>query len=143
LANLCLAPERGRLDNVGQVLAVARCCSSRRFSMHSLSRRTLLKATGLLLASTALPASVFAQATPTGGRLTVAADSEPRSLNPAIVASNGVFFVASKVIEPLAEASFDGADGLSPRLATSWEGSDDGLSVTFKLREGVTWHDGT
>ena len=33
----------------------------------------------------------------------VAADTEPRNLNPAMVASNGVFFVASKVIEPLAE----------------------------------------
>jgi len=104
-----------------------------------LSRRTLLQGTALLLASTALPATAYAQ---TAGRLTVAADSEPKNLNPAIVASNGVFFVASKVIEPLAEASFDAEDGLEPRLATSWEGSEDGLSVTFKLREGVTWHDG-
>ena len=76
-----------------------------------------------------------------GGTLTVAADSEPRNLNPAIVASNGVFFVASKVIEPLAEMAA-GGDGLSPRLALSWEGAADGLSVTFKLRPGVTWHDG-
>ncbi|GAA0593591.1 ABC transporter substrate-binding protein [Paenochrobactrum glaciei] len=72
----------------------------------------------------------------------VAADSEPRNLNPAIVASNGVFFVASKVIEPLAEASFDGENGLAPRLALSWEGADDGLSATFHLRENVSWHDG-
>jgi peptide/nickel transport system substrate-binding protein len=77
-----------------------------------------------------------------GGRLVVAADSEPPNLNPAIVASNGVFFVASKVIEPLAEASYEGKDGLVPRLATSWEGSTDGKSITFKLRQGVTWHDG-
>ena len=28
------------------------------------------------------------------------------------------------------------------RLATAWEGSPDGLSVTFKLRDGVKWHDG-
>lgn len=72
----------------------------------------------------------------------MAADSEPRNLNPAIVASNGVFFVASKVIEPLAEASFGGENGLEPRLATSWVGSDDGLTATFRLREGVKWHDG-
>ncbi|MFD1198584.1 ABC transporter substrate-binding protein [Brucella gallinifaecis] len=78
-----------------------------------------------------------------GGRLVVAADSEPRNLNPAIVASNGVFFVASKIIEPLAEASFDGENGLEPRLAISWEGADDGLSATFHLRDGVKWHDGT
>lgn len=106
----------------------------------TLSRRSLLQSTAILLASTALPMTAFAQAA--GGRLVVAADSEPKNLNPAIVASNGVFFIASKVVEPLAEASYDGKDGLSPRLATSWEGSADGLSVTFKLREGVTWHDG-
>ena len=107
-----------------------------------ISRRSVLAGSAALLASTSLPAIVSAQEPKKGGRLIVAADSEPRNLNPAIVASNGVFFVASKVVEPLAEASFEGADGLEPRLATSWEGSEDGLSVTFKLREGVTWHDG-
>jgi peptide/nickel transport system substrate-binding protein len=101
-----------------------------------------LQGVGLLLASTALPSFAFGQEAPSGGRLVVAADSEPRNLNPAIVASNGVFFVASKVIEPLAEADFDAEDGLAPRLAVSWEGSEDGLSATFKLREGVSWHDG-
>ena len=106
------------------------------------TRRTFLQAGAALLASTALPAFAFAEEAPSGGRLTVAADSEPKNLNPAIVASNGVFYIASKVIEPLAEASFTGADGLEPRLATAWEGSADGLSVTFKLRDGVTWHDG-
>lgn len=106
------------------------------------TRRTFLQAGAALLASTALPTLARAQAASAGGRLIVAADSEPKNLNPAIVASNGVFFVASKVIEPLAEASFEGKDGLSPRLATAWEGSEDGLSVTFKLRAGVTWHDG-
>ena len=109
----------------------------------NLTRRTLLKAGAALLASTALPTLALAQDASSGGRLIVAADSEPKNLNPAIVASNGVFFVASKVVEPLAEAAFDGKDGLSPRLATAWEGSEDGLSVTFRLREGVTWHDGT
>src|SRR5262249_1423801 len=75
-----------------------------------------------------------------GGRLTVAADTEPRNLNPAIVASNGVFYVASKVIEPLAEMQDGG--GLRPLLATGWEGSADGQTITFKLRPGVEWHDG-
>jgi peptide/nickel transport system substrate-binding protein len=32
--------------------------------------------------------------------------------------------------------------GLTPRLATEWSGSADGKSATFKLRPGVTWHDG-
>ncbi|MDD2869212.1 ABC transporter substrate-binding protein [Neomegalonema sp.] len=102
-----------------------------------ISRRGLIGVAAGLLASTALPRLALAA----GGRLVVAADSEPRQLNPAIVASNGVFFIASKIVEPLAEASFE-AGGLRPLLATSWEGSEDGLAVTFRLREGVLWHDG-
>ncbi len=84
----------------------------------SLTRRSLLSGTALLLASTALPTIGWAQEPQKGGRLTVAADSEPRNLNPAIVASNGVFFISSKIIEPLAEADYDGKDGsalASPR----------------------------
>ena len=30
-----------------------------------------------------------------------------------------------------------------PQLATSWSTSDDGLSITMQLREGVVFHDGT
>lgn len=108
----------------------------------TISRRSLLAAAGLSAAASILPGRLRAQTPRKGGRLTVAADSEPRNLNPAIVASNGVFFVASKIVEPLAEASYDGKHGLAPRLATYWEAADDGLSIAFHLREGVTWHDG-
>ncbi|RWE03427.1 MAG: ABC transporter substrate-binding protein, partial [Mesorhizobium sp.] len=108
----------------------------------TVSRRGLLAGSALLLASNALPTIGFAQTPKKGGRLVLAADSEPRNLNPAIVASNGVFFISSKIVETLAEASFDGKDGLQPRLALSWEGAADGLSVSFKLRDGVRWHDG-
>jgi peptide/nickel transport system substrate-binding protein len=105
-----------------------------------LSRRIFLAgslATGLALQQR----RAIAQGERKGGILVVAADTEPRNLNPAMIASNGVFYVASKVIEPLAEMSYDG-DGLAPRLATGWEGSPDGRSVRFTLREGVSWHDG-
>ena len=33
-------------------------------------------------------------------------------------------------------------DRIVPDLATAWTWSADGTSLTFKLREGVTWHDG-
>lgn len=107
--------------------------------MLNMTRRRLLETAAFVVSAVALPPLAFAQS---ARRLIVAADSEPRNLNPAMVASNGVFFVSSKVIEPLAEASYDGTNGLAPRLATEWSGSDDGLSATFKLRDGVTWHDG-
>ena len=103
----------------------------------NITRRTLMGWAAVLMGTTAIPSLAIAQAL--GGRLVIAADSEPRNLNPAMVASNGVFFISSKIVEPLAELGFD---GLKPLLATSWEGSDDGMSITFKLREGVTWHDG-
>lgn len=105
----------------------------------TLSRRGLFLSSAAVLASQFLPRSALAQS---AGRITVASDSEPAQLNPAIAASNGVFYISSKVIEPLAEASYD-EGGLRPLLATGWEGSEDGLSITFTLREGVTWHDGT
>ncbi len=108
----------------------------------TLSRRTLMSGAAALMASTALPVIGFAQTPKKGGRLVVAADSEPRNLNPAIVASNGVFFISSKIVEQLAEADYTAKDWLSPRLAVSWEGAADGLSATFRLREGVKWHDG-
>ena len=96
---------------------------------------------GALATALALAAGPSLAETPVrGGTLTVAADTEPRNINPAMVASNGVFYVASKVIEPLAEMDYE--TGLRPVLATSWEGSADGLSFTVRLREGVKWHDG-
>ena len=84
-----------------------------------LSRRALLAGSASGAALLAFPRATWSAEPAKGGRLVVAADSEPPNLNPAMVASNGVFFVASKVIEPLAESSYEGKDGLSPRLATA------------------------
>lgn len=45
------------------------------------------------------------------------------------------------VLDTLVTTNADG--DLLPGLAESWEVSEDGKSVTFNLREGVTFHDGT
>jgi peptide/nickel transport system substrate-binding protein len=45
------------------------------------------------------------------------------------------------IYEPLVTTDQD--LNLIPALATDWSFSDDGLSLTFTLREGVTFHDGS
>ncbi|MFC7404714.1 ABC transporter substrate-binding protein [Georgenia alba] len=62
------------------------------------------------------------------------------SLNPQIVVSPSVNEVAGTMLETLVVMRDDYE--VVPRLAHDWEFSDDGLSVTLHLEEGVTWHDG-
>ena len=62
-----------------------------------------------------------------------------RALNPALRASTGVYNISGKIVEPLIDKSYEGYE---PVLATGWSSSDDGLAITFELREGVEWHDG-
>ncbi|MFC7551263.1 ABC transporter substrate-binding protein [Pseudoroseomonas wenyumeiae] len=89
----------------------------------------------------ALPALAQGAATPRkGGVFTVHLGSEQRILNPALRASTGVYIITSKIIEPLVDLGPSGKpEGV---LATSWEAAPDGKTITFKLREGVKWHDG-
>ncbi len=44
------------------------------------------------------------------------------------------------IMEPL--VTFGASMDLEPRLATEWGLSEDSLTMTFHLREGVLWHDG-
>ena len=53
-------------------------------------------------------------------------------------------FVGRIVYASLCDKLVDITPGLEiiPQLATSWEWSEDGMALTMKLREGVTFHDG-
>lgn len=62
--------------------------------------------------------------------------------DPSIAFSLEVMMLAN-VYEPLLWYNPPGSDAqFTPALATDWSVSDDGLVWTFKLREGVTFHDG-
>ena len=55
--------------------------------------------------------------------------------------TSGYIFTRMGLAETLVNANAEGQ--LTPGLATEWLASDDGLSWTFALREGVIFHDGT
>ena len=74
--------------------------------------------------------------------ITVALQLEPPHLDPTSAAAGAIDSVLySNVFEGLTRFTSDGA--IVPGLASSWVISDDGLSYTFTLRNGVTFHDGT
>lgn len=67
--------------------------------------------------------------------------AETATLDPAIAySSDGMEFVRN-VYEGLLEY-VPASTELKPALAESWEVSEDGLEYTFKLREGIKYHDG-
>ena len=67
---------------------------------------------------------------------------EPPNLDPTGGAAAAIDEVVyANVFEGLTRFAPDGA--VIPGLAESWEISDDGLTYTFALRAGVTFHDGT
>ncbi|UOA25440.1 ABC transporter substrate-binding protein [Pseudosulfitobacter sp. DSM 107133] len=74
--------------------------------------------------------------------ITVALQLEPPHLDPTSAAAGAIDSVLySNVFEGLTRFMGDGS--IVPGLAESWEISDDGLTYTFKLHDGVTFHDGT
>ncbi len=77
-----------------------------------------------------------------GGTFVFAASSDPGMLDPAFASDGETFRVARQMFEGLVGTKPGTADP-APLLAKSWEQSEDGLSYTFALEEGVTFHDGT
>lgn len=60
--------------------------------------------------------------------------------DPALISSDSEVLVANHVYDYLVDIDADSVP--APRLALHWERSADGLSYTFFLEDGVTWHDG-
>ena len=74
--------------------------------------------------------------------LVVAVSADPQALLSPL-ASGGVEQSLGELIGlSLLEAAFDCTLSYSPRLARSWQWSDDGRTVRFELRDDLTWEDG-
>jgi peptide/nickel transport system substrate-binding protein len=116
-----------------------------------LDRRTLGVTAAATLAS-ALVSPVMAQDKPRqgpnqaprqGGHLRVGYQLFPTSLDAILGRSGGDAFYWRQIYDQLVDAD----QSLNPRAATSlasaWEVSREPPAITFTLREGVTFHDGT
>jgi peptide/nickel transport system substrate-binding protein len=68
-------------------------------------------------------------------------DGNPRTWDPRVTQSRHESQLIAQVFDTLIGS--DENNALFPGLATSWQMAPDGLSVTLKLREDVSFHDGT
>jgi peptide/nickel transport system substrate-binding protein len=76
------------------------------------------------------------------GTLVVGLVAEPVNLDPAQVTDLNSGRVGRRIVETLVTFPEESTQ-VVPGLAESWTVSKDGLRYTFKLRRGITFHDGT
>lgn len=120
---------------------------SQQVARQRLDRRSFLGRAGALgvgaaAAGTLLSNAVMAQGAVKGGTLRVAIEggSSTDSMDPALVTNSTGTQVNRLWGEPLVELDADG--GLEMKLASSFEASDDAVTWTFIIRDGVTFSNG-
>ena len=116
----------------------------------NLNRRSVLKGAVAGLAAPALASA--ASLAPSLGRRALAQDlantvvfaveGSPPTFDPAAATDSRADTPSINIYSALVQHAL-GTTEIEPDLAESWQPADDGLSYTFQLREGVTFHDGT
>lgn len=99
-----------------------------------------LVAAGSILTAAALPAAAQSPAAPSG-TLVAGITSDPDTLFPWKATQFQAVAILTTIYGTLTELDAD--LNVVPGIAESWEASEDGLTLTFHLRDGVTFHDGT
>lgn len=109
--------------------------------MHILDNVRLTRFRFVLLAllSALVATGAAAQAAPSG-TLRVGMGS-PAKLDPAYASSDAEIAVLNAVYDYLVDVDAD--NNVQPRLASSWDVSQDGLTYTFHLNPDAAWHDGS
>src|SRR5689334_23144335 len=107
-----------------------------------LNRREFLTTTGLAVGALGVAGRVAHAQTPAkaGGTLISAQTTEATGLDPQLVPALSRSRRSPLTYNQLVR--FDEQMNPRPELAESWETSKDGLTWTFKLRQGVKFHDG-
>lgn len=107
------------------------------------TRRRFLQYAGAMAGAIALPGShlAMAQGGPKhGGTIRIIIEPEPPMLLAAVNPLTSMIITSTKTNEGLLTYDFD--LNPQPQLAVEWDVAADGKTYTFKLREGVKWHDG-
>ena len=106
--------------------------------MTNLTRRALLAGT----AAAGLTAKAWAQ-TPTpqrGGTMIMIVQPEPATLASYLSVAGNIPTITTQIYEGL--VGYDWSLKPIPKLAKSWDIAPDGLTITFHLQDGVTFHNG-
>jgi len=77
-----------------------------------------------------------------GGTLSVSSITDPKSWNAVTSNENSTTQYTNMMLRGLVDIDPNNS-AVVPELAKSWEASEDGLTLTFHLRRGLRWSDGT
>lgn len=116
-------------------------------SVLSPKERYMLTALALIAlgAFMATPISIYRHGTTavaaTGGSWTEGMVGTPQHINPLLLQANDVDSDLANLLYA-GLLRYDSQGNLVPELAESYTISDDGLQYTFKLKDGLRWHDG-
>ena len=70
-----------------------------------------------------------------------ALNAEPTSLDPQVASERITWVPVAQLYDRLVQEDENGE--IQPAIAESWEASEDGTSLTFQIRKGVKFHDGS
>ena len=99
--------------------------------------------TSLALVATAACGSTSATSSSSKGTLVVETSFTYTDADPAVGGGTTGFIVEAQLYDTLVRGDPSTPGKIDPLLAQSWVVAPDGLSVTFKLRHGVKFSDGT
>lgn len=101
----------------------------------------VLLALALSACGGAAPSAPAASNPQSSSPITISLNADPPSLDPAFSSALVDRQVHNSIYDKLVD--LDTNAKIVPMLATEWKISDDGLTYTFTLREGIKFHDGT
>ncbi len=132
--------------SLGMILSVISGCSTAATKNTGVAAASTVSAEAAVTASTAATSQPQGSAAATvtakkGGELKIIVKKSPVSFGYPPKCAGGDRDTVDALFDRL--LAVDDKGEYQPALATSWKFSEDGKTLTFKLREGVKFHDGT